>query len=74
MQIDDYANTAIRTIAGNAQVQGSIDRYEDAEQYLVWITDSPMECDNADHLKVEYYEQQKIYLKFQKNIMVQKIV
>jgi len=44
MQIDDYANTAIRTIAGNAQVQGSLDRYEDAEQYLVFITDSPMEC------------------------------
>jgi hypothetical protein len=47
MQIDDYANTAIRTIAGNAQVQGSLDRYEDAEQYLVWITDSPMECDKC---------------------------
>ena len=44
MGIDAYAETSIRTIAGNAQVQGSIDRYEDAGQYLVWITDSPMEC------------------------------
>ena len=44
MQIDDYAKTAIRTISGNAQVQGSIDRYEDAGEHLVWITDSPMEC------------------------------
>ncbi len=44
MGIDSYAETSIRTIAGNAQVQGSIDRYEDAGEYLVWITDSPMEC------------------------------
>ena len=45
MAIDAYAETSIRTIAGNAQVQGSIDRYEDADQYLSWVTDSPMECE-----------------------------
>ncbi len=45
MGIDAYAETSIRTIAGNAQVQGSIDRYEDADQYLSFVTDSPMECD-----------------------------
>ena len=44
MGIDAYAETSIRTIAGNAQVQGSIDRYQDSGEYLVWITDSPMEC------------------------------
>lgn len=44
MGIDAYAETSIRTIAGNAQVQGSIDRYNDTGEYLVWITDSPMEC------------------------------
>lgn len=45
MGIDAYAETSIRTIAGNAQVQGSVDRYEDADQYLSFVTDSPMECE-----------------------------
>jgi hypothetical protein len=47
MRIDAYAETSIRTIAGNAQVQGSLDRYEDADQYLSWVSDSPMECEKC---------------------------
>lgn len=47
MRLDAYAETSIRTIAGNAQVQGSLDRYEDADQYLSWVSDSPMECEKC---------------------------
>ena len=47
MAVDAYMETSIRTIAGNAQVQGSVDRYEDADQYLSFVTDSPMECEDC---------------------------
>jgi len=47
MRLDAYAETSIRTISGNAQVQGSLDRYEDADQYLSWVSDSPMECEQC---------------------------
>jgi len=47
MALDAYAETSIRTISGNAQVQGSLDRYEDADQYLSWVSDSPMECEQC---------------------------
>lgn len=47
MRLDAYAETSIRTISGNAQIQGSLDRYEDADQYLSWVSDSPMECEQC---------------------------
>ncbi|SNR33003.1 phage minor capsid protein [Blastococcus mobilis] len=42
--IDTYAEMATRTTAGQAHLQGGIDRYQQQGRYLVVISDAPEEC------------------------------
>lgn len=42
--LDTYAEMATRTTAGRAQVQGALDRYQQAGRDLVIVSDAPGEC------------------------------
>lgn len=42
--IENYVPMYMRTASQQARVQGSLDMYSNASQYLVYISDSPAEC------------------------------
>lgn len=42
--IENYVPMYMRTASQQARVQGALDTYSDASQYLVYISDSPAEC------------------------------
>lgn len=43
-ELASYAEMATRTAAGQAHIQGGLDRYEQQGRYLVIVSDAPEEC------------------------------